>query len=77
MIIPTMTFEIIFLDHLHVQIYFSTVMSIKEQYFSYSLRNCLSEMGGYLGMLLGLSVLDLAGLIRKVTAWVGKFGKAD
>ena len=52
-------------DEAYVKLYLLTVVKVQTSYWSYSIISLLAEVGGYLGLLLGMSLLD----ITKVIDW--------
>ena len=47
-----------------VKIYFKSQVNVRKNVVSYDEVNLLAEIGGYIGLLLGFSLLDLAKLFR-------------
>ena len=47
----------------------------RKQYYIYELDSFIADVGGYMGLLLGFSMLsiynELDGLLRKMKAWLG------
>ena len=52
-------------DTAYVKLYLLTVVKVQTSYWSYTIISLLAEVGGYLGLLLGMSLLD----ITKVIDW--------
>jgi len=52
-------------DEAYVKLYPLSVVKVQTSYWSYSIISLLAEVGGYLGLLLGMSLLD----ITKVIDW--------
>ena len=48
------------LDYTMVEINFKTTVTVRENHLEYDIGNLFSEIGGYTGLLLGVSVLDLS-----------------
>ena len=53
-------------DEAQVKFYFKTYIKKNSSFWSYSLISLLGEVGGYVGLLLGISVLDVAKLFGNV-----------
>ena len=51
----------------HLKLYFKNNIFVKTSYVAYPFESLLAEVGGYLGLLLGVSLMDIYGLTRK--AW--------
>ena len=57
-------YDIYDLEKGRVKIYFKTQINVRKNVVSYDEVNLLAEIGGYIGLLLGLSLLDIAKLFR-------------
>ena len=62
---PSITEDVGSPDEAYVKLYLLTVVKVQTSYWSYSIISLLAEVGGYLGLLLGMSLLD----ITKVIDW--------
>ena len=62
---PAMTDGFTSPDEAYTRLYLLTVVKEQTTYWSYSIISLLAEVGGYLGLLLGMSLLD----ITKVIDW--------
>ena len=62
---PAMTDGVTSPGEAYVRFYLLTVVKVQTSYWSYSIISLLAEVGGYLGLLLGMSLLD----ITKVIDW--------
>ena len=65
-IFQTSNIEITSKDEAQVKFYFKTYIKKNSSFWSYSLISLLGEVGGYVGLLLGISVLDVAKLFGNV-----------
>ena len=54
------------------QIKFTPMMEAVEQYMSYPALTYFAELGGYAGVFLGLSLLQLSDLILYLISWFAK-----
>ena len=54
------------MNEAQVKFYFKTYIKKNSSFWSYSLISLLGEVGGYVGLLLGISVLDVAKLFGNV-----------
>ena len=50
----------------YVRLYFKSIIKVQTSYWSYPIISLLAEVGGYMGLLLGMSLLDL----NKVINWL-------
>ena len=50
----------------YVKMYLLSVIKVQTSYWSYSIISLLAEVGGYLGLLLGMSLLD----VTKIIDWL-------
>ena len=62
---PATTYDSGSLDEAYVKFYLLNVIKVQTSYWSYTMISLLAEVGGYLGLLLGISLLD----ITKVIDW--------
>ena len=53
------------LDEAYIAFYFLNLVKVQTTFWSYTIISLLAEVGGYLGLLLGMSLLD----ITKVVDW--------
>ena len=51
----------------HLKLYFKNNVFVRTSHVAYPFESLLAEVGGYLGLLLGVSLMDIYGLARK--AW--------
>ena len=49
----------------HLKLYFKTNISVKKSIAAYDFRNFLAEIGGYMGMFLGVSLMDSYMILRR------------
>ena len=49
-----------------VKMYFKSQINVRKNVVSYDEVNLLAEIGGYIGLLLGFSLLDIAKLFRSL-----------
>ena len=54
----------------YVKFYMKEQIQVKTSHFSYTKVSFLAEIGGYIGLLLGVSLMDLASLIDKMFALI-------
>ena len=50
----------------HLQVYFKNLVTVKKSHISYPIESLFAELGGYLGLLLGVSLMDIIPVIQKV-----------
>ena len=50
----------------YVKFYIKDEIQVKKSHFSYSEVSLLAEVGGYVGLLLGVSLMDIASLFDKM-----------
>ena len=50
----------------YVKFYFKDQIQVKKSHLSYSKVSLLAEVGGYVGLLLGVSMMDIASFFNKV-----------
>ena len=53
-------------DEAIVKFYFKNFVKVNTSFWSYTMISLLGEVGGYVGLLLGVSLLDIATIIKKV-----------
>ena len=56
----------------YMKLYFKNQINVRTSIYSYSIPSLVADIGGYLGLLLGFSVLDLAGIFKSEywkTSW--------
>lgn len=56
----------LYIDEAYVKMYLLSVVKVQTSYWSYPIISLLAEVGGYLGLLLGMSLLD----ITKIIDWL-------
>ena len=56
----------LYTDEAYVKMYLLSVVKVQTSYWSYPIISLLAEVGGYLGLLLGMSLLD----ITKIIDWL-------
>ena len=49
----------------HVKLYFRSQINVRSSVYSYSIASLIADIGGYLGLLLGFSVLDLTSVVKQ------------
>jgi hypothetical protein len=49
-----------------VRLYFNSEIQIQQSILSYSILSLLAEVGGYIGLLLGVSFLDMANILERL-----------
>ena len=54
----------------HLKMYFKSNIKVKRSQIAYPPESLLAEMGGYLGMFLGFSLMDIHGLFTKLIALI-------
>lgn len=59
-----------------VKLYFKTHVSVRNNVLSYSTTNLFAEVGGYIGLLLGFSLLDLTQVLKGLlnSPWLERSG---
>ena len=60
------------IDVAYVKLYFRMAVNIHKNILAYSTLSFLAEVGGYIGLLLGFSLLDLSKVIKNMTPGVKK-----
>ena len=60
------------IDVAYVKVYFRMAVNIHKNILAYSTLSFLAEVGGYIGLLLGFSLLDLSKVIKNMTPGVKK-----
>ena len=63
---PPLSFDTGPSDQAYVKMYLLSVIKVQKSYWSYPIISLLAEVGGYMGLLLGISLLDLS----KVVHWL-------
>ena len=56
-------------DEAFAELYLHHVIKVQTSFWSYSIISLLAEVGGYVGLLLGMSLLD----VKKVIQWLFTF----
>ena len=49
-----------------VKFYIKDQIQVRESYLSYTVVSLLAELGGYIGLIIGVSMMDIATLIDKM-----------
>ena len=60
------------IDEAYVKLYFKMAVQIHKNILAYSTLSFLAEVGGYIGLLLGFSLLDLSKVIKNMTPGIKK-----
>ena len=60
------------IDEAYVKLYFKMAVNIQRNILAYSTLSFLAEVGGYIGLLLGFSLLDLSKVIKNLTPNIKK-----
>ena len=60
------------IDEAYVKLYFKMAVNIHRNILAYSTLSFLAEVGGYIGLLLGFSLLDLSKVIKNLTPGIKK-----
>ena len=60
------------IDVAYVKVYFRMAVNIHKNILAYSTLSFLAEVGGYIGLLLGFSLLDLSKVIKNLTPCIKK-----
>ena len=60
------------IDEAYVKLYFRMAVNIHKNILAYSTLSFLAEVGGYIGLLLGFSLLDLSKVIKNLTPNIKK-----
>ena len=60
------------IDEAYVKLYFRMAVYIHKNILAYSTLSFLAEVGGYIGLLLGFSLLDLSKVIKNLTPNIKK-----
>ena len=55
-----------FEDSFHLKLYFKNNISVKQSHVAYPIESFLAEVGGYLGLLLGVSLMDINTVLRRI-----------
>ena len=53
-----------------MKMYFKKMIQVRRSYLAYSIISMFAEIGGYLGLLLGYSLLDLTNILDKIFNWM-------
>ena len=53
-----------------MKMYFKKMIQVRRSYLAYSIISMFAEIGGYLGLLLGYSLLDLTNILNKIFNWL-------
>ena len=61
------TIDTNFINEAYVKLYFKMAVNVKTSILAYSSLSFLAEVGGYIGLLLGFSLLDLSKVIQNFT----------
>ena len=56
-------------------LYFKKSIPVRESHIAYPTSSLFAEIGGYMGLLLGFSLLDFARVVQCISKRVIKFGK--
>ena len=56
----------------HLKLYFKNMISVQRSHISYPIESLIAELGGYLGLLLGVSSMDLYNILGKVGVFFSK-----
>ena len=60
----------------YVKFYIKEQTTVRERFLSYSAVTLLAELGGYVGLIIGVSLMDIVSLIDKIFAkFIQKFQK--
>ena len=59
----------------HLQIYFKNLVTVKKSHISYPIESLFAELGGYLGLLLGVSLMDIKTVTEKAIKLMFNFKK--
>ena len=62
-------------SHKHLQVYFKNLITVKKSHISYPIESLFAELGGYLGLLLGVSLMDIKTVIEKSIKLMCNFKK--
>ena len=60
------------IDEAYVKLYFKMAVNIHRNILAYSTLSFLAEVGGYIGLLLGFSLLDMSKVIKNLTPGIKK-----
>ena len=60
------------IEEAYVKLYFKMAVNIHRNILAYSTLSFLAEVGGYIGLLLGLSLLDLSKVLQNVSPSIKK-----
>ena len=60
------------IDEAYIKLYFKMAVQIHKNILAYSTLSFLAEVGGYIGLLLGFSLLDLSKVIKNLTPCIKK-----
>ena len=53
-----------------MKMYFKKMIQVRRSYLAYSIISMFAEIGGYLGLLLGYSLLDVTNILDKFFNWM-------
>ena len=56
----------------HLQLYFKNMVAVQRSHTSYPIESLIAEIGGYLGLLLGVSIMDLYNVFGKIGSMFSK-----
>ena len=62
---PPFAYDVGLPDEAYVKLYLLSVIKVQTSYWSYPIISLLAEVGGYMGLLLGMSLMD----VNKVLYW--------
>ena len=54
----------------HLKLYFKNNISVMKSNVAYPIESFLAEVGGYLGLLLGVSLMDISNIFRKTWEFI-------
>lgn len=57
----------------YVKFYIKNQIQVRESHLSYTEVSLLAELGGYIGLIIGVSLMDIATFIDKIFAIVNQF----
>ena len=58
-----------------MKMYFKKMIQVRRSYLAYSIISMFAEIGGYLGLLLGYSLLDLTNILDTIFNWMSMMKK--
>ena len=61
----------------YVKLYFKMAVNVQRSILAYSTLSFLAEVGGYIGLLLGFSLLDLSKLVHNFRPQTKKYGTGE